>query len=122
MIGLPLVEHSDAVFDVVFSPDGKIVASGGYDGVIILWDTQTREIMGQLTHDATIYSLAFSPDGKTLAAGNYDHTILLWNLDPQYWIEQSCERIGRNLTLAEWNEYFPREEYRIICPQWPAGE
>jgi len=37
-IGQPLSGHADSVFSVALSPDGKTLASGGYDSYIILWD------------------------------------------------------------------------------------
>jgi tetratricopeptide (TPR) repeat protein len=63
--------------------------------------------------------LAFSSDGKTLASVSLKGEIILWDLDPQEWIKQSCQRSGSSFTYAEWERYFPNEEYRATCPQWP---
>src|SRR5262249_2556878 len=46
-IGQPLQGHGDTVLSVAFSPDGKTLASGSADGVIILWDVATRQPIGQ---------------------------------------------------------------------------
>jgi len=40
-------------------------------------------------------------------------------MDPNSWLVRTCERAGRNLTRDEWSQYFPNEEYRATCPQWP---
>jgi WD40 repeat protein len=86
--GLPLGEalagHQSNVNCVAFSPDGKFLASGDDDGVIILWDVATRHMIGQpLTgHQQAVYSLAFSPD-KILASGSSVDgagEIYLWNV------------------------------------------
>jgi WD40 repeat protein len=105
----------------ILSPDGKTLASGRSDA-LILWDVETHQTIGPpLTgHTGSIKILAFSPDGKRLASGAdvEDETIMLWDVDPQSWIEKSCQRAGRNFTRAEWTEYFPDDEYRKTCDQW----
>jgi WD40 repeat protein len=127
IIGRPLRGHTGVINSIAFSPDGKTLASGSYDNTIILWDVsavlnpsvETAEPIGQPLTGYTVTSLAFSPDGKTLASGKNDGTLILWDVSPEAWIEQSCQRAGRNFTQAEWQQYFPGEEYQITCPQWP---
>lgn len=74
--------HTGAVKTLAFSPDGRTMASGGSDKIIILWDVATRQPLGSpLTgHAGAVDSAAFSPDGKILATASYDETILLWDL------------------------------------------
>jgi len=72
--------HTAVVWAVAFSPDGKLLASAGADGAIILWDTKTWEHKEPLRgHTGDVYSLSFSPDGQTLASAGKDKTIKLWN-------------------------------------------
>ena len=70
----------EGVKSVAFSPDGKMLASGGGDNVIHLWDIGTGKRKMTLTgHTHWVFSLAFSPDGKTLASGSVDSDIRLWD-------------------------------------------
>ncbi|MEH2449756.1 MAG: AAA-like domain-containing protein, partial [Nostoc sp.] len=74
--------HSDFVNSVVFSPDGKTLASASGDKTIKLWNLDTgKEITTLKGHSDFVYSVVFSPDGKTLASASRDKTIKLWNLD-----------------------------------------
>ena len=68
---------------LVFSPDGKLIATGGWDGIVRLWDVETGEEKSTFTgHTGWVNSISFSSDGKTLASGSEDGTVLLWKLTP----------------------------------------
>ena len=47
--------------------------------------------------------------------------ILEWDPRPDAWEEHACSIAGRNLTNAEWAEWFHDEPYRVTCPNFPAG-
>jgi Tol biopolymer transport system component len=70
------------VQDVAFSPDCKLIASGGFDKTVKLWNLATGDNIHTLeTHSSIIESVAFSPDGKMLAAGGENsRAVELWHL------------------------------------------
>ncbi|MEA5499520.1 serine/threonine-protein kinase [Limnoraphis robusta Tam1] len=79
-----LTGHSNVVWSVAFSPDGRTLASGSCDTTIKLWDVQTQREIATLTgHSDNVSSVAFSPDSRTLASGSYDNTIKLWDVQTQ---------------------------------------
>jgi WD40 repeat protein/adenylylsulfate kinase-like enzyme len=76
--------HSNSVYSVAFSPDGKTLASASADNTIKVWNLQSQKPIATLAgHSREVYSVAFSPDGKTLASASRDGTIKVWNLQSQ---------------------------------------
>ncbi|MEM9923198.1 MAG: hypothetical protein AAF915_05500 [Cyanobacteria bacterium P01_D01_bin.50] len=74
--------HKGSIYNVSFSPDGKILATGSLDKTIKLWNAETGKEILQLTgHKGKVYSVIFNPKDKTqLASSSADGTIRLWNL------------------------------------------
>jgi WD40 repeat protein len=67
---------------VAFSPDGKRVAGGGFEGGIALWDAQSGQLLSLLKgHSSYVEGLAFGPRGKTLLSGSLDGTVKVWDLE-----------------------------------------
>ena len=65
---------------VVFSPDNRILASGGRQGQIKLWRVSDWQLRGKLQRTGPIYSLDFTPDSKTLSAGS-SRALSLWSAE-----------------------------------------
>lgn len=82
-----LAGSKDAVFALAFSPDGKMLASGGYDRTIRLWDVIAKKELRQTSPlSDPIYGLTFSRDGKTLISSGPETRLRLW--DVATWLER----------------------------------
>jgi WD40 repeat protein/serine/threonine protein kinase len=76
-----LTGHTNGVWSVSFSPDGRLLASGSADNTIKLWRVADGALVRTLTgHTDWVRSVSFSPDGSLLASGSRDNTIKLWRV------------------------------------------
>lgn len=84
-LGRILRGHTQRVDSVAISPNNKIIASGSFDGKIILWDIATGQQFGKslIGHTREVSGVAFSPDSKMLVSGSYDGTVRLWTVTTQ---------------------------------------
>ncbi|WP_028808721.1 WD40 repeat domain-containing protein [Streptomyces canus] len=89
-LATPLTGHTGAVYLTSFSPDGKLLATAGYDRTVRLWDVSDRrhpKALGKPLAGGTswVSSAVFSPDGRTLASAGDDGRIRRWDLaDPRH--------------------------------------
>jgi WD40 repeat protein len=73
--------HTDMLYSVVVSPDGRTALSASNDFALVLWDMATGEVIRRFEGNTFfIASFAFSPDGQTALSGSYDNTMILWDV------------------------------------------
>ena len=78
---LTLKGHSEDVYSVSFSPDGKRIVSGSEDNTLKVWDAQTgKETLTLKGHSSSVNSVSFSPDGNRIVSGSTDKTVKVWDL------------------------------------------
>ncbi|PZO20333.1 MAG: hypothetical protein DCF25_06805 [Leptolyngbya foveolarum] len=78
----PLAHHEHRICSVVYSSDGRWIASGSDDATVIVWDVRKQEVLHHFKQPSLgIKSVAFSPNGRYLAAGGEDQIVFVWDLD-----------------------------------------
>ncbi len=103
---------------ITFSPDGKILASGGWDHTVVLWDAITGEQKTTLKdHNfnavgGDIRCLSFSSDGKILASGHGDGNIRLWDVKTSR-LKKYLN--GRSSHVLYGMNFSPTDKNTLVC-------
>jgi WD40 repeat protein len=65
-----------------FSLNGRWILSGGNDGAVKLWDSESGALIKALYgHSGGVRSAAFSPNGRLIASGSEDKTVKIWDAE-----------------------------------------
>ena len=93
-----------------FSPDGSMLATAGFDGVLGVWDVATGERHFRIDHAGVVAGAEFSPDGEHVLvsfnhSGGSQHAVRVYTTDLDELVGIARARVSRSLTAAECELY-----------------
>ncbi len=106
------------VWAISFSPDGNMLATANEDGSLGFWQVGTETLEHLQGHSSIAWSVTFSQDGKWLVSASEDGTVRFWPAVIEEVRQLACQKAGRNLTEAEWQDMFGTMAYQVTCPQF----
>jgi WD40 repeat protein/serine/threonine protein kinase len=109
-----LLGHQGGLTGVVFSPDGRQLASSSWDHDVRLWSLPKGESVATLSgHTNRVWAIAFSSDGKTLASGGLDGTIRLWDV-----ARRAVREVLRGHTFSVYSLAFSPDGTTLASASW----
>jgi WD40 repeat protein len=118
-------EQTGPLAAVAFSADARMLATGGEDGRVQLWETASASLRATFHgHVAQVTTLRFGPGDDWLASAGSDTAILIWDLFTSVEEKDKAKRpdLTAKLTAAErkalWDDLASRDAasaYRIMC-------
>ncbi|MBD1996136.1 AAA-like domain-containing protein [Leptolyngbya sp. FACHB-541] len=128
------LEEPIAILQAVFDPGNKYLATVvgepySDNKLIKVWELTTGEEVIRIQQEGDIDKVILSSNGKYLATNRNFYTgdstksvVQIWLQRPEDLIELACNRLTRNFTREEWEQYFENEPYRRTCPNLPEPE
>ena len=110
-----VLEHKSLVNVVVFSPDGRLVATASNDRTARVWEVGSGKQVATLRHEGAVHAVVFSPDGRLVATASNDRTARVWEVG-------SSQQLVRLLHEDAVNDvaFSPDGKYLATC-QWSYG-
>lgn len=102
---ITLQAHSHTIVDAVFNTNNTQIASVGNDGIVEIWDVDTRRLTRTSRVIArnlgmSLSSVAFSPDSTKLAVGGWDGSLWIFDVATGELLQQFIAEWHVNWSIA----------------------
>lgn len=105
-----LTGHTQRIYALAFTADGRTLLTGSLDGTARLWDWQSGRELRRYVGQGAIGSAIFSPDEQSVLIGSSDGKVYITPTSIEGLIQSVCRRVLRDLTPDERVQYIVRSE------------
>jgi WD40 repeat protein/tetratricopeptide (TPR) repeat protein len=96
-----LTGHSRVASDLIFSPDGSLLAAIPDNGEVVVWNASENRLLWTLqAHEEHASGVAFQPGGRLLATSGVDRLVRLWDLETGKEVRRFEAPVGLRIALA----------------------
>ncbi len=107
----------ERIDEVAWSPDDTLIVGHGVDATATVWDVASAERLTELTgHTDDIDSATWDRTGQRVLTTGEDGVARVHFLGWKPRLDAACERVSRNLSKAEWKNYFGNDDWHETCP------
>ena len=113
-----LAGHTAAITNIEFDKRDEFLVTSSYDRTARIWKLdQLQELPIILSdHQSWVMSAGFTRNGQWVLTGQFDKILTIYPVDMSQYASGLCEKIGRNLTREEWNDFVAEDiNYENTC-------
>ncbi|MCP4289575.1 MAG: protein kinase [Gammaproteobacteria bacterium] len=119
---LTLTGHEDSVVQALWNGDESQLVTGSWDGTLRLWNAETGTERVIINPRVGYNHAVWNQDGSRILVTGSGGRVEQYFTQLEDLIAVSCERLTRNLTPAEWQQFMGDQPYRATCPDLPVSE
>ena len=105
--------HSDTVYSIAFSPNGKFIATGAADRFMKVFEIATGSLVRNFEgHTHHVLSVSWQADARVLATAGADKVVKLWNMKDGSQLK-TIQGFGKEVTALQ--HYGPNDQFVAVC-------